>query len=380
MTHSGDPAARCTFCPKLCRDVCPVAIAEGSEAATPTWKGALAYGWRRGAVPLETLAGAIYRCTGCGRQRTACLHGIEARTLQQPVREAVWASGCAPPAVRRLVARMRERGQPFERPLAPVLERLARSGLPIAGRDRRHRRLLFTGCTALARRPQLVRAAAALAPRLPGGPSAFAPAVCCGLPLWAAGDREGFVRQLAAALRAIDGAQTVFVLDPGCARALGPLAAAYGLSAPAVVRPWIEALAAGTAALRGAIVRPIEPTVAYHDPCQLGRWRGVYEPPRELLALACGGRPPREFAACRQQADCAGGEGLYEKLHPAGARRIAARRLAAFERTGAAWLATACPSAATQLARCAPPGLRVGCVTELLALATGDDPERETPL
>ena len=83
---------KCRFCPKMCRFACPVAEAEASEAATPTWKGALIRLFLEGRVPLGgAVAEAAYRCTDCLLQRTYCLHKVEAPEAYRAVRSAAIA-------------------------------------------------------------------------------------------------------------------------------------------------------------------------------------------------------------------------------------------------------------------------------------------------
>ncbi len=46
--------------------------------------------------------------------------------------------------------------------------------------------------------------------------------------------------------------------------------------------------------------------IVFHDSCYLGRYNGVYNEPRQLLAEASG-KPPLEMARCRQDSFCCGG-------------------------------------------------------------------------
>jgi ferredoxin len=78
----------CTFCPQLCRHVCPVAVATGREAATPAKMMSAVLLAQRGRIPPEDAARAAALCTGCGACREHCKYGIdvpahlaEARTL-----------------------------------------------------------------------------------------------------------------------------------------------------------------------------------------------------------------------------------------------------------------------------------------------------------
>src|SRR5262249_40239593 len=61
----------CSFCPKLCRHECPVAIAEKSEVATPTFKQQVAKLAAARTISLDVeSARALYKCTGCLASRT----------------------------------------------------------------------------------------------------------------------------------------------------------------------------------------------------------------------------------------------------------------------------------------------------------------------
>ncbi|GIW72667.1 MAG: hypothetical protein KatS3mg102_2209 [Planctomycetota bacterium] len=178
-------------------------------------------------------------------------------------------------------------------------------------------------------------------------------------------------RALAAAL---ERAGTVVLLDPGCARALHQFAPACGIAlAPRLVHVSVylrQRLArlrgAGVPAARraGGLPRPVQPR---------GATSGSTRRPRALLQAAAGGKPPRELAQAREQAACSGAGGVYRKIWPRFAGRIAARRLEEFDGAGAARLATACPSCVRQLGRERPPGTVVD-VLELLAEAMGLGP------
>jgi Fe-S oxidoreductase len=54
--------------------------------------------------------------------------------------------------------------------------------------------------------------------------------------------------------------------------------------------------------------------VIYHDPCELGRLHGVFEPPRELLANIPGITDVKEFPTNRSQSVCCGGGGGLKAL------------------------------------------------------------------
>jgi Fe-S oxidoreductase len=292
------------------------------------------------------------------------------------VREAAFRAGVAPEAARSWAARIARLGNPHA---ADLPERLA--ALVPAGRlapDGSAGPVLFPGCTTVRHAPRAVADALALLDRsaLPGeAPVRVAArgAGCCGLPLLLAGDAAGF-RDLATRVHgALRGAGRVISLDPGCVHAFETLYAGIGLQDLAgKARTLVESLfeRERLARLETAVVRRLPTPPAYHDPCYLGRYRGVYDAPRALLAAATEGRaPPLELTTSREHAFCAGTGGIYGKVFPHGARRVLARRLGEVEGRGR--LATACPSCVRGLEKNVDARIAPVDVTTVLAWAVG---------
>jgi len=71
----------CSFCPQLCRHLCPVAVATGHEAATPPKMMAAVLLAQRGRIPPEDAARAATLCTDCGACERHCKYGIEVPAL-----------------------------------------------------------------------------------------------------------------------------------------------------------------------------------------------------------------------------------------------------------------------------------------------------------
>lgn len=67
--------ARCAYCPRLCRHVCPPLHAEARETVSPTSLLTLLMLERQGALPGDpALAEIVGHCVMCGRCTDACLH------------------------------------------------------------------------------------------------------------------------------------------------------------------------------------------------------------------------------------------------------------------------------------------------------------------
>ena len=108
--------------------------------------------------------------------------------------------------------------------------------------------------------------------------------------------------------------------------------------------------------------------VTYHDPCVLGRWMGIYEAPRRLLA-AIPGISVVEMPRNRRDAYCCGAGGMIRYDFADMANLAGADRIAEAEGTGAELLVSACPACLMQLQQSrqrARSRLKVMDMTELL--------------
>jgi len=81
-------------------------------------------------------------------------------------------------------------------------------------------------------------------------------------------------------------------------------------------------------------------TVVYHDPCYLGRYRNVYEPPRKVIGRFAEVQDPRRS---RERSFCCGAGGGQMFLGEEKGKRINVERAEELVGTGAAVIGTACP-------------------------------------
>jgi heterodisulfide reductase subunit D len=120
-------------------------------------------------------------------------------------------------------------------------------------------------------------------------------------------------------------------------------------------------------------LRELDLTVAYHDPCDLGRKSGVYEAPRRVLARIPG-LTLVEMVDNREDALCCGGGGNVETYDPDLVAAISSRRLAQAQRAGAQAVVSACQQCERTLAAAARRDrvrLRVMDIAEIVWRAVG---------
>ena len=84
---------------------------------------------------------------------------------------------------------------------------------------------------------------------------------------------------------------------------------------------------------------------AYHDPCYLGRYNEVYEPPRQVLRHVEGGFT--ELPRCRDRGFCCGAGGARAFMEEKRGTRISHNRLEEALATGTRGVAVACPFCVT---------------------------------
>ena len=107
--------------------------------------------------------------------------------------------------------------------------------------------------------------------------------LCCGRPLLMAGRFEQ-ARQLIHKNKEIikaSGASTLVLSCPICYKIFSEQYRLEGIRVVHHTEYMLELVKAGRLAIEGSAG-----SMVYHDPCELGRGRGVYEPPRELLRQA----------------------------------------------------------------------------------------------
>jgi Fe-S oxidoreductase len=353
----------CDSCQKLCTFACPVSGATGKEAQTPAGKMTAAHQHLTGARPLDDDgASALYACTSCGRCTAHCRHESPVGAALFEARVEAVEEGEAPKAVEELRERFAS-GNPYGADLAACARSISRET---------EGRAFFPGCTALAREPQMARAAmnaaAGFGVRLT---LTSASRRCCGHPLWAAGLRPEFEEHAEAFAKEVEDLSELVVSDPGCAVALTKAYPQVGVNLKPKIVLLVDLLADRLEYAFGRA--PLRMNVAYHDACQLGRVLGRYEGPRRLLRAAVG-----DFAEApehHEDSGCSGGGGLLPLTMPEVALDVARRQAEAMGEPGLR-IVTGCPSACRNFRRAGVDALELFTVLERWVAARDEDLER----
>lgn len=167
---------------------------------------------------------------------------------------------------------------------------------------------------------------------------------CCGDILFLSGQHEEALSNAKKVAETVNAAG-VDVLVTGCSGCFRAFSVAYknaGIALkPSVLHTsqFLEELMA-----KGRVkFKELNITATYHDPCELGRMVGVYDPPRNVLSAI-----PRlrliEMPTNRTLARCCGAGGGFFGLYPEAAQDLGKLRVNDALQTGAEALITACPT------------------------------------
>jgi heterodisulfide reductase subunit D len=346
----------CTRCGE-CLNYCPVYAERGEEDIDPRGKIQVfksfirsQYGlWARIFGPkrldeekLKKFSEMVYRCTLCGECSVSCPVSIDAKNLWLALRETLTEMGHYPEAADRLKANLLEAynisGTENEE-RTEWLEFL--DELPDHQYQKEKAQVAyFVGCVAsffpmVQRIPQAfieILDKAGIDFTLLGGEE-----WCCGFPLIGAGmkkEAEALIQHNVEKMKGKGVERAVF-------------------ACPSCYHTWMEEYETDIEIFHSTqfIKELIDEgkisftekrvTATYHDPCDLGRASGVYDPPREILRTIPGVELV-EMESNREQCKCCGGGGNLEMVDPELSAALAQEKIKEIQATGADTVITAC--------------------------------------
>ncbi|MEM7676176.1 MAG: (Fe-S)-binding protein [Myxococcota bacterium] len=343
----------CATCPSLCRWSCPVAETEARETTSPQRLGVLAQLLKQDRLRPDQTDGAPYHCTHCLACTEACLHDNDVGLIISAARARLLDAQASPKGVRHVSGAFAVAGNAVGRRIDDALsEAVDAAGFRM---EAYAPRVYWPGCEVLSTGPEAA-GDALRATALSGLPSVSvlpASAGCCGLPLYWAGELDGFRAHAARFADQFSQVEVVIAHDPTCAHAIRTIYPMLGIAFKPQITTIVEQLAPAWPAASGRSAPP-----AYIDGCSQARGLREVDEPRRLLAKAVGASPVELAVATGTSVDCCGGQGLLPELVPATAEGMAHARIDAFRASGAELLLTASPRCRSHL-RKVDPGLPV---------------------
>lgn len=284
-----------------------------------------------------------WMCTTCRNCVIRCPRGVQIIDIMRAIRRLLSESGSIPKTLRSVITSVQNDGNPWHQARSQRSE--WSEGLGLKRFEQGTDLLYFTCCTQAydSRNRKVARAIAKLLQTTGANFGVLDDAVvCCGESIRKIGAEDLFeelARENLQAFKSV-GARKILASSPHCYYALKNDYSQYDgiLEVRHVTEHLLEQVRKG--ALR--FEKPIDKRVVYHDPCYLGRYSGIYDPPREILSSI-----PKleliELSQCRDDSLCCGGGGGRVWMETKKGERFSDLRVQQALEAGAEVIATSCP-------------------------------------
>lgn len=176
---------------------------------------------------------------------------------------------------------------------------------------------------------------------------------CCGSPTYYAGFESDYAEHAKKNYQVFKsfGIKNLIGLVPGCTSALRDVYPKYVEGYDLEVEHVLEVVAKR---LKETGIKPKvkkKLAVTYHDPCQLSRYLGITDEPRQILkSIESVELIEPDLEQCGKWSTCCGGGGL-EVTHPELSERLGIRRAKELLKTGANVIVSNCPACDLQLTK-----------------------------
>lgn len=334
----------------FCHAGCPTYNTTKLESLNARGRVVLAYNMMTDQIkPSEDLAQRLYQCMSCLNCKYTCPAGVDLSSIIHSARARLVEQGYLPEIHKKLLESIAQYGNPFSEPGEKRTDVFPKEFKKKDQADT----LLFLGCVASYQDLKIIPGMMKIADSVGEDYTALGESeVCCGYLSYLVGDMDAFNKCREEAVSRIRNTQakTIVATCAGCYKTLHDLYPKYGtdwgnvriLHAIEYMEEMIE---------RGSLTFKEDGKAlkaAYHDPCDIGRHMGMFEPPRNVLK-AIPGVELIEFPLNRQMAKCCGGGGGVKAFDNPLSAEIAYDRVLQAINAGAEAIVSACPSCKNSL-------------------------------
>jgi len=360
----------------FCRAGCPTFAETTLESLNAKGRVTLAYNMLTGDLkPSAELAKKLYQCMLCLNCKSVCPAQIQVSDVVRAARERLVQNGFLPEIFKPVLAAMIDAANPL---LADPAKRAdsypADYKKAVPGQTQA---ILHFGCVSSFQDVKMIPAFMKILDKAGVSYGALGQEEsCCGYLAYLVGDMDTFKKAMDMYNERISKYKPAELITTcaGCLKTFRDLYPHYGSKNGYKVLHAVEVMETLINQGKLKFKENAEPLkVVYHDPCDIGRHMGIYEPPRNVIK-AIPGVQLLEFAQNRNLAKCCGGGGGMKGFDNEMAGEIGFKRLAAAIDLGADAIVSACPSCkgtfnqAAARARKEKKGkIRVMDITELVA-------------
>ncbi|MEM2979130.1 MAG: LUD domain-containing protein [Methanomassiliicoccales archaeon] len=286
----------------------------------------------------HAIGGGLTFCTECGLCKEMCPLRIDIPNLIREARSKTMKQVLsALRAQEESIKNVAASGNPWNEPSGSRPQWAHGLDLPTSGEI-----LFFAGCFNSLRAPEISRSSVEILQSV-GINVAYMGSneMCCGSPFYKIGAKDIFLSLVQRNIQKIKeaGVRKIITPCPGCFNTLSIYShydSSFDIEIEHITQTIASLIDDGRISFDRSHVQ-----VTYHDPCDLGRHRGIFEPPR-LILESIPGLVLSEMEFTKDRAICCGAGAGVKKSHPELATFIAGKRLEQAKKTGASHLVTAC--------------------------------------
>jgi heterodisulfide reductase subunit D len=331
--------------------VCPVYDVLRFEHYSPRGRMAIARALLEERIKYtEGLANVVYTCLGCMHCRECCWvlpEGLDMPAIMLAMRQDIVDEGVGPPEPLKIIdVNIEKERNPFGEPLTK--RAVWSEGLKLSEKEDI---LYFAGCYASYRYPEIAKSVVKILEKA-GITVTYLKTNewCCGIPYIYNGQitrAEEMAKHNVSVIEA-SGAETVVTACAGCYAALKLHYPDMMGKLPFDVVHFSEVLSELINTGKVRLTESFPKKITYHDPCHLGRYAKVYEPPRQIIRSIPGVHFV-EMLRNKEHAWCCGGGTIVGVAFPELTKKIARARIAEAKDVEAEILVTACPFCVSNL-------------------------------
>lgn len=369
--HVDNEVLACIQC-GFCRLGCPIFAETALESRNARGHVILAFNLMTGEIqPSQELADSFYQCTMCLNCKATCPAGVMVADIVEGARKRLVEEGYLPDVFLPMLESLKGEGNPFREPADKRTEVYPTGYEAKTRAPEKADILLFLGCVGSYQDLYIVPSTMELLDKVGVNYAILGDEEnCCGYVAYLVGSntfQECMEKNIATFSRLSP--NSLVTTCAGCYKAFKELYTDLDVEVLHVVE-YVERLISGG---RVEFKKGFPGKVIYHDPCDIGRHLGIYEPPRNVLK-SVPGLELMEFGLNRALAKCCGGGGGLKAYDNELSSRLADNRVAEALEMGAEVLVSACPScksnlklAAARVGRERRQRIRVMDITEVLA-------------
>ena len=328
----------CSTCMKMCRDVCPTALATSSESFTPYMRTLFVNLDQKGIRALDSDAlDIIFSCLTCNLCNSYCLPKVSVEELMKISRAYIVSSGLDVSKYSKISDRIAQ----FFNPLGEDPDKRFDKFNNIINNTENSENLLFIGCMASYRESEIAISTIELLNKLNIDFITMKNERCCGSPAISTGFIDTAIKTIQLNVQdwRNSGIKNVITPCSACYRTIKTEYPKYVENFDFNVFHIIEILEKH---LDGLKLHKFNLSTTFHDPCHLGRAMEIYDSPRNIL-----NKIPEikyiEMDRSREKSFCCGAGGGVRVNFPDLADSIVSLRLKEVNDHNIECLVSACP-------------------------------------